>query len=46
MEEMGNLFPIVECQLMNVESIMEIESYHLAAAISDGRFRQETSMDA
>lgn len=30
MEEKGYLFLIVECQLMNVESVTEIESYHLA----------------
>lgn len=40
MGEKGNLFLIGECQLMNVES------YHLAATASDGRFRQKSSMDA
>lgn len=45
MGEKGNLFLIVECQLINVERIVETESHHLATTISGGKYRQKSSMD-
>lgn len=33
MVEKGKLFPIVECQLINVEGMIELESHHLATTV-------------